>query len=60
MAAAKLLLKWRKECGEETPEYDLRRDIITKNLFGVDIMEGYTLLSLSLYAWSAKIPELEE
>ncbi|MBS3796078.1 MAG: N-6 DNA methylase, partial [Candidatus Thorarchaeota archaeon] len=52
MAAANLLLKLRKQCGDETPEYDLRRDIITNNLFGVDIMEGAVeICKLRLWLW---------
>ncbi|MBD3159636.1 MAG: hypothetical protein GF309_12660 [Candidatus Lokiarchaeota archaeon] len=52
LAAANLLLKWWKESGDETPEYQLRRDIITNNLFGVDIMDGAVeICKLRLWLW---------
>ncbi|MBS3795692.1 MAG: Eco57I restriction-modification methylase domain-containing protein, partial [Candidatus Thorarchaeota archaeon] len=52
MTAADLLLDWRKKCGDNRTDYELKKDIIVNNLFGVDIMEGAVeICKLRLWLW---------
>lgn len=34
------LERWRRKCGYEGKDYDLRKEMVLENLYGVDIMEG--------------------
>lgn len=52
MAAGDLLVDLRRKCGDETDEYEMRREIIVNNLYGVDIMEGAVdICKLRLWLW---------
>ncbi|GAW91811.1 Eco57I restriction-modification methylase domain-containing protein [Calderihabitans maritimus] len=60
MTAAELIADWRKKCGCKMSDYQLRKDIIINNLFGVDIMEGAVeICKLRLWLWlvAAQKPE---
>ncbi len=65
LSTATQLEDWRKKCGHEGKEYDLRKEMVLENLYGVDIMEGATdicQLRLWLYLVSAQnnAEDLEE
>ncbi|MEM4326414.1 MAG: DNA methyltransferase, partial [Candidatus Pacearchaeota archaeon] len=50
--AAEILFRLRKSLGEETEDYEIKREIITTNLYGVDIMEGaIEIARLRLWLW---------
>jgi type I restriction-modification system DNA methylase subunit len=52
IAAADILLDWRTTCDDNQSEYEIKREIIVNNLFGVDIMEGAVeICKLRLWLW---------
>lgn len=52
MSAAHLLFNWRRKSNLSLSDYDLRRDIIINNLYGVDIMDGAVeICKLRLWLW---------
>ena len=52
LAVANTLFEWRSMCRPETDASVLRRQIVTRNVFGVDILEGATeICKLRLWLW---------
>ena len=52
MSAAEIVFEWRKKCESESDEYNLKREIVTENLYGVDILEGAgEICKLRLWLW---------
>lgn len=52
LAVANILFEWRSMCVQGTEEYTLRRQIVSQNIFGVDILEGATeICTLRLWLW---------
>lgn len=52
MASADLLFDWIKKTGDIRDEYDIRKEIIINNLYGVDIMDGaIEVAKLRLWLW---------
>lgn len=52
LATANTLFEWRSMCVPEKDEYSLRREIVSQNIFGVDLLEGATeICKLRLWLW---------
>lgn len=52
LTVAEIIQDWRRKCGEDISEHDLRMEIVTKNLYGVDIMGGAVeICKLRLWLW---------
>jgi hypothetical protein len=65
LSTATQLEDWRKKCGHKGKEYELRKEMVLENLYGVDVMEGASdicQLRLWLYLVSAQnnAEDLEE
>ncbi len=52
MAASEILLDWRKKCGDSYSDYEIKEQIVTNNLYGVDIMRNAVeIAKLRLWLW---------
>ncbi len=52
MTAGEILEDWRYQCTEEPDRYEIRREIIRKSLYGVDLLEGaVAVCTLRLWLW---------
>lgn len=52
LTIAEIIRNWRRKCGEKIPEHDLRMEIVTDNLYGIDIMGGAVeICKLRLWLW---------
>lgn len=61
MSIADLLYNWRKKCGEIQDDYTIRKNIISENLYGVDLMEGATeICKLRLWLWLISVQQKEK
>lgn len=59
MAAGSVLEDWLLKLGDVDTLYDVRRDIVTSNLYGVDLLEGATdVCRLRLWLWLVGATEI--
>lgn len=52
MTAGEILETWRSRCSDEDSQYEIRREIIRKSLYGVDLLDGAVeVCKLRLWLW---------
>lgn len=52
MTAGEILETWRSRCSYKGSQYDIRREIIRKSLYGVDLLDGAVeVCKLRLWLW---------
>lgn len=60
MAAGSVLEDWLLKLGDVDTRYGVRRDIVTSNLYGVDLLEGATdVCRLRLWLWLVGATEID-
>lgn len=60
LALADKLEDWRLKTGYEGTTYDLRKEIVLENLYGVDVLEGATdICQLRMWLWLVGGQEME-
>lgn len=53
LAVANILFEWRSMCAPERDAYEVRRQIVAENVFGVDVLEGAAeICRLRLWLWT--------
>lgn len=52
MTAGEILETWHSQCSDEDSQYEVRREIIRKSLYGVDLLDGAVeVCKLRLWLW---------
>lgn len=52
MTAGEILETWRSQCTDTESRYEIRRDVIRKSLYGVDLLDGAVeVAKLRLWLW---------
>lgn len=52
LTAGEMLAEWRQQCDEDASRYDLRREVVSESLYGVDLLDGAVeVCKLRLWLW---------
>ncbi|MFB6241208.1 MAG: Eco57I restriction-modification methylase domain-containing protein [Candidatus Nanosalina sp.] len=61
ISTANKLEDWRTKCGNDVDLYDLRKEVVLNNLYGVDIMEGATeICQLRFWLWLVSAQDITD